>query len=104
MMFIDTSYQKLPFGSGDYPDKLSSCTDQPMGSLPSFFLSGRYVTDTTIRKILKCRKNSGFPAVCTCGLSSRFEFQIEIRKIEQGIAKNVIFLVNTCFVYEIVLW
>ena len=60
--------------------------------------------DTAIRKYTKTaatrRKKQNvkecFPEVCKCG-STRLNVQVDVRKIERGIAKNVTFLVITFF-------
>ena len=59
----------------------------------------------TIRKnikatIISLKKKSktfpaGFPYVCTSGSSTRFTFQVEIRKIERGIAERMPFTIFT---------
>ena len=66
------------------------------------------MTDTRIRKNTKAAitrlnnrtsNGAGFPFVCTCGSNTRFKFQIETRKIEQGIVAMPLVLI-TCFMYR----
>ena len=57
-----------------------------------FFFFPRDMTEITIRKneatiaCLEKKTMAGFQFVCTCGPNTRLNFQIEILKIERGIA------------------
>ena len=70
-----------------------SCTNNWKGWV--FFVFVRDMTDTTIQQTTKATTTSlkkkkllaGFPFVCTCGSNMWLNFQIEIPKIERGIAE-----------------
>ena len=71
-------------------------TDKLKAGLFLFFVfCPRDMTEITIRKntkptitcLLKKKKKAGFQFFCTCGPNTMFNFQIENRKIERGIAE-----------------